>query len=161
MDEGMSIRLKELKEKTTRDSSDQYSLASRSSRQKCVNLTRTSSLSGSATIEFRFGAGTMNFYKFCMHLFSCLYLCRLAWKNRKGWARGWRSDPRIHSDPRTAGVKTYKHLLWCIKSSQAGKGLLEQSATFRRQWNDMVTVSKRMAEKYDRRCPADTSNFHR
>ena len=141
--------------------SDIQSLGWRCERHKAINFNKVGyGTTSSSVFEFRWGAGTTNYRKVLLHLASCMFLIRLAWKNRhhSNDRVGLRRDKRIHRDATTSGVKTFKDLLTKWKMSKCGHGLLDESETLREHWNEMVDLGFRMATKYDERFSAMTTS---
>lgn len=138
--------------KGTNDRSDIASLISSAPRLAPLNLMNARN-ERKKTVEFRFGAGTLNKSKVLMHLMSCLFLSGLAFQNRnkKDSDIKWGANPKVHSDPSKAGTRALNDLLCKIRMSKAGKELLNTFPIFEENWNSMIGTARRMAAKYDSR----------
>lgn len=156
--EHMVERIKTISEKPkgTKTEVDIRAVGIASSRYRAVNLTNmTRGNSSSATIEFRFGAGTLNPNKLLMHLASCVFMARLAWKTRhnKRDAVSWELNKGYHRSPAKAGVRGVTFLSRRMNSAKAGYRLKEDSPIFADRWDRMHETALEMARKYDSRCP--------
>ena len=154
--EHMVERIKTISEKPkgTKTEGDIREVGMASTRYRAVNLTNmTRGNSSSATIEFRFGAGTLNPNKLLMHIASCVFMARLAWKTRhnKRDAVTWDLDKGYHRRPAKAGVRGVKFLSRRMNSAKAGYRLKEESPTFADRWDRMHETALEMARKYDSR----------
>ena len=144
----------ELAQKENPTCHDISRLGHQSARHKVINFTKVGYGTTSRSVfEFRWGAATCNWKKVLLHVATCLFLIRLAWKNRHHAKDrvGFRMDKRIHRDAPNMGVKTFKDILTKWKMSKCGHGLLEESPTLKENWNDLVDVGFRMAEQYDQK----------
>ncbi|MAS82796.1 MAG: hypothetical protein CMF45_08905 [Legionellales bacterium] len=156
--ENMVERIKTISEKPkgTKTEQDIREVGYASTRYRAVNLTNmTRGNSSSATIEFRFGAGTLNPNKLLMHFASCVFMARLAWKTRhnKRDAVSWELNKGYHRRPAKAGVRGVKFLSRRMNSARAGYRLKEESAVMADRWDRMHETALEMARKYDSRCP--------
>ena len=86
-----------------------------------------------------------------MHIFTCMFICRLAWKIRhtKRDACNWELNKGYHRKPAKAGVLGLKFLLRRMTKSKAGRQMLDESATFADRWERMEAKANEMAVKYD------------
>jgi hypothetical protein len=143
------------KPKGSKDRNDYCRIWDMAERYRCVNLRNLhrGMNAPTATLEFRFPAGTLNKDKILMHLASIIFICRLAWKTRhtKADSVSWDLNKGYQKQASKAGVRTLRVLLRKMNSSRQGKYLKAESIMFRNHWDSMQETAMHMAKQYDRK----------
>ena len=143
------------KPKGSKDRNDYCRIWDMAERYRCVNLRNLhrGMNAPTATLEFRFPAGTLNKDKILMHLASIIFICRLSWKTRHTQADAvdWDLNKGYQKNAPTAGVNTLKKLLEKFNDAKQGKYLKHESELFASHWDSMQETAMRMAELYDRK----------
>jgi hypothetical protein len=114
-----------------------------------VNLT---TIRRKATIEFRWGAGTLNIQKFLSHLFTCEYIARRAWRS-KAYPKQTTKHRQNHihrGDNATRGQRALNYLVNDFRKNQDGRAMFHYSEIFKNNFSKMWSTSMRMARKWDK-----------
>jgi len=114
-----------------------------------VNLT---TINRKATIEFRWGAGTLNPQKFLSHLFTCEYIARRAWRS-KGYPTECTKHRENHihgGDLATRGQRSLNYLVNDFRKNQDGRAMFHFSEIYKANFTRMWATSMRMARKWDK-----------
>jgi len=120
-----------------------------SARGSFVNLT---TIHRKATIEFRWGAGTLNPLKFLSHLFTCEYIARRAWR-AKGYPTTCTKHRGNHihrGEESTKGQRSLIYLVNDFRKNQDGRMMFDNSVIFKNNFKKMWKTSMVMARKWDR-----------
>ena len=130
-------------------SSDVDDFAHTCNRGSFVNLT---TINRKATIEFRWGAGTLNPQKFLSHLFTCEYIARRAWRS-KGYPTNCTKHRQNHihrGDQATLGQRSLNYLVNDFRKNQDGRAMFHFSEVYKANFTRMWATSMRMARKWDK-----------
>jgi hypothetical protein len=128
---------------------DVQDFANTCARGSFVNLT---TINRKATIEFRWGAGTLNIQKFLSHLFTCEYIARRAWRS-KGYPTNCTKHRGNHihrGDNATRGQRALNYLVNDFRKNQDGRAMFNFSEIYKSNFTRMWATSMRMARKWDR-----------
>lgn len=131
------------------NSNDVYDFASTSMRGSFLNLT---TINSRPTIEFRWGAGTLNPQKFLSHLFTCEYIARRAWRS-KGYPTNCTKHRQNHihrGDDATRGQRSLNYLVNDFRKNQDGRAMFHFSEVYKANFTRMWTTSMKMARKWDK-----------
>lgn len=129
--------------------SDVNDFAYTCSRGSFVNLT---TIHRRPTIEFRWGAGTLNIQKFLSHLFTCEYIARRAWRS-KGYPTNCTKHRQNHihrGDESTRGQRSLSYLVNDFRKNQDGRAMFHFSEIYKANFTRMWATSMRMARKWDK-----------